>query len=107
MNVKQSLRALNAYPIPEGVIDSILCSRGVYGDTETSKELMDGVSYRLCVADIYMWLTLAPNISQGGQTYSISEDQRKAMRREAEATYSELCENVNKRVKYGYKGGRL
>ena len=55
-----------------------------------------------------MWLSKAPNISQGGQSYSFSEDERKDFRNEAKGLYDECGEDkADILPKFGYKGTRL
>lgn len=102
------LKSVNAYPIPLRTLVEVAERRGISLTAEAAAEDMKGAEYRLAKADLLLWLSLAPNISQGGQTYSFSEDQRKAMRNEANAIYGELEPDVAPIMPtFGYKGDRL
>ena len=70
---------------------------------------MQSDAFRLATADLWIWLSAAPNISQGGQSYSFNDQQRKEMRDRALAIIDELEEeNAGEpQIKYGYKGSRL
>ena len=105
----QSLQAATAYPVPLETIEAIAARRSVELDSEATQELLTGSSYRLALADIYMWLFLAPDVTQGGQSYSLTDEQRKNFRRMALAIYGELEEEAEEGagVTYGYKGDRL
>lgn len=87
------LQSITRYPVPRATIDEIAGRRG------DSKELGR--------ADLLVWLSNQPNVSQGGQSYSFNAEERKAMRAEARAIYRRyddpLLETV-KEVEYGYKG---
>lgn len=106
--VKQLLSSLNRYPIAEQALTSIALRRGITLTEEATTEVVNGKSYRLATADVYMWLSLAPNISQGGQSYSFSEAERKNLRARANALYAEFEDGeLAAEVIYGYKGSRL
>ncbi|MCX6222480.1 MAG: hypothetical protein NTZ69_16025 [Bacteroidia bacterium] len=57
-------------------------------------------------ADIKRWLVSAPNITEGGVTFSFSPTERDEFRQEATAIYLEYDEQT-KTGKYGYKGENL
>lgn len=73
-----------------------------------SGEEIGSREYKLCKADLYLWLSYAPDVSQGGQSYSFTDEQRRDMRRRANEIYSvyEPAETTGM-VAYGYKGDRL
>ena len=104
----ECLKGINAYPVPLRTVAEAAERRGLTLSAEASAEGLLGREYRLVRADLLLWLSLAPNISQGGQSFSLSEDQRKALRREAQATYDELDpEQTAATATFGYKGDRL
>lgn len=104
--IVESLRALNAYPIPMSTLVTITEGRGLMPHDTLIDEAMH--NYRKAEADVYMWLSNAPDVSQGGQTYSFSDEQRRHLRQQALAIYNEVGEDkVSKRTIYGYKGTRL
>lgn len=106
--ILESLKGINAYPVPLRTLESIAARRGVYpGDTAT-QDVLKGAAYNLCRADVLMWLSLAPDISQGGQSFSFTDEQRTALRRQAQALYDEYgVDDDTPKTLFGYKGSRL
>lgn len=106
--VQESLKGVNAYPVPLRTLVEIAEARGLSLTADATKEVLGGEAYNLAVADLLLWLSLAPNISQGGQSYSFSEDQRTQLRNQAKALYSKYGDDgaASKPI-YGYKGSRL
>lgn len=103
--IVESLRALTAYPIPMQTLVSIAEGRGLspYDITDNTLD-----NYRQSEADVYMWLSNAPDVSQGGQSYSFTDEQRKHLRQQAMAIYNEVGgTTVSRSTIYGYKGTRL
>lgn len=100
------LQSVNAYPIPHRTLEGICISRGIKSDDIATTDGVQGEAYRLAHADLLMWLADAPNVSQGGQSYSFSEDQRSRFRMEAMKVFDEL-ENKTKKTIFGYKGSKL
>lgn len=107
MTLREYLRGLTNYPVSEEALDSILARRGgeifTPGDDGTKQSL-------LAMADLYSWLSTAPDVSQGGQSYSLTDEIRRHYRRKANAYYR-LCgehESVTQETAtFGYKGERL
>ena len=57
-----------------------------------------------------MWLSVAPDVSQGGQSYSFTDEQRKQFRNRANSLYDDFGasdEAGTPKPIYGYKGSRL
>lgn len=104
----EALKSVNAYPIPMRTLMETAERHNIELTAETSQESLLSKNYRLAKADLLFWLSLAPDISQGGQSFSFTDEQRKQMRSEALAAYEELEPLVNTGcVKFGYKGDRL
>ena len=102
--IVEGLKALNAYPIPMQTLMCIAEGRGL----EPYDIMADTAEYRLATADVYMWLSNAPDVSQGGQSFSLTDEQRKHLRQRAQAIYDAEGENKTaKHTIYGYKGTRL
>lgn len=106
MTVAEALAGINAYPVPQPTFEAIAVRRGVTLSDDATQEVLTGKEYQLCRADVLMFLAAAPDVSQGGQSYSFTDEQRKAMRSEAGQIYSEQGEQGTG-VVYGYKGSRL
>lgn len=104
-----SLKAVNAYPVPLRTLDEVATRRGVTLSDEATKEKLQSREYNLAKADILLWLSFAPNVSQGGQSYSFSEEQRKQFKNAAYGLYDDFGEDEadKPKVTYGYKGSRL
>ena len=107
MTVLEAFKGINAYPIPQRTIEEVAGRRGVGLTADASAAVLTSGRYRLACADLYMWLSFAPDVSQGGQSYSFTDEQRLRFRTMAQAAYAELEDNRGGGVRYGYKGSRL
>ena len=106
--IAESLRGVSAYPVPPRTICAITVKRGVDPDEELTSSLLRSGRYKLCEADLLMWLSLAPDVSQGGQTYSLTDAQREDMRKRAKQLYDEFGDDGDGlKTSYGYKGSLL
>lgn len=106
MTVLQSIKALSNYPIPQHAITQAAVGRGMLPSDQASASIIKSSSYKLLQADILKWLSNAPNVSEGGVSFSFSESERKEMRREASRIYSENGEE-EKSQQFGYIGDQL
>ena len=107
MTLSDYLRGLTNYPVPEEALQSILSKRGASYDTDT---IDDDQLLCLATADVYRWLSTAPDISQGGQSYSLTDFAREYYRRRANELYRDAGEPesvLEEHPRYGYKGERL
>lgn len=109
MTILESLLAISAYPIPLRTIETTAVKRGLEMEDDCDSDTLASRSYRLASADIMMWLFYAPNVSQGGQSYSLTDAQRAAFRSRARTIYDELgdADDKNNGIRYGYKGENL
>lgn len=103
--IETGLRGINAYPIHQTVLESACVRRGLQLDAELTSQVMQSKAYNLALADLYMWLADAPDVSQGGQSFTLDAEQRKAMRNKAASIYMEFHDGAA--TVYGYKGNRL
>lgn len=107
MTTLEALKGISAYPIPLRTIAETAERRGVDLANEAAAQMSDK-AYRLAKADLLLWLAFAPNISQGGQSYSFDAEQRREFRRQAAAIYRELePDKAEITATFGYKGDRL
>lgn len=105
MKASKALISLTNYPIPMPVIENIMDSEGLDAETtETSKELRNGAAFKRCTAAVYSFLAKAPNVSQGGISYSFSEDERKRFAQIASSILSELGDQDETQIEVGYFG---
>lgn len=108
MTTLEALRGINAYPVPAQTLTEIALTRDLTVSAEATKEVLSGKAYMLARADVLMWLSYAPDIAQGGQSYSFTDEQRRQFRAQAQAIYDEVEEEAaGPQMKYGYKGSRL
>lgn len=109
MTVRESLLAISAYPIPMRTIEATALKRTVDLDGDADKSTVASSAYRLALADLYVWLFFAPNVGQGGQSYSFTDAQRDWWKKQAMAIYEELEDDALSALKttYGYMGDKL
>lgn len=108
--ILESLKGVNAYPVPLRTLVETAERRGLNLTSEATREAMGKADYNLAVADILLWLAFAPDISQGGQSFSFTDEQRLQFRRRANALYETFGTDEDTAVHkptYGYKGSRL
>ena len=108
MTVFESLQGINAYPVPTRSLVTMLTKRGLTPEETVTQDTLEDMRFNLARADVLFWLSMAPNVSQGGQSYSFTEEQRSRLRQEAMDLYGqwEPESDVNKSI-YGYKGDTL
>lgn len=107
MTINEALRSINAYPIPDRTIIEVCERRGLDPCGEAGFSVLDSDDFKLAKADLLLWLSYAPNVSQGGQSYTFSDEQRKEMRAESAGLLDELGEDEAPKIRYGYKGSLL
>lgn len=109
MTILDSLLAISAYPIPLRTIEAYCSKRGLEMEDDADTDTFKTREYRLASADLMLWLYFAPTVSQGGQSYSLTDAQRAEFRRRAMAIYDELGDEDDKNngIRYGYKGQNL
>lgn len=108
--VIEALRGVNAYPVPPRTLAAVARRRGVELDAEATREVLAGRAFNLARADLLMWLSAAPDVSQGGQSYSFTDEQRRQFRVRAAGLYRDFGaegEAGAPKSRYGYKGSRL
>lgn len=108
VTVLESLRGINAYPVPLRTLVDTAEYRGLDVTETVTPEIMQTNKYKLAQADLLLWLSLAPDVSQGGQSYSFTDEQRLRFRNRANALYAEAGDESDApKSIYGYKGSRL
>lgn len=106
--ILESLKSVNAYPVPLRTLVEIAERRGLSLTAEATQGDLCGKAYSLATADLLLWLSLAPNITQGGQSYSFTDEQRQQFRNRANALFNEFGEETSSvQPTFGYKGSRL
>lgn len=100
-----ALKSVSSYPIPSATVEAIGLRRGLTLNEEATERNMLSTHYRLAEADLKLWLSRAPQVSEGGSSFSFSEAERRVLRQEANGVYKEIGEKSTSI--YGYKGDRL
>ena len=98
------------YPVPLRTLTAIADKRGLSLTTDATQEMQKSKEYNLAVADLLLWLSIAPDVSQGGQSYSFTDEQRKQFRLRANGLYDKYDptgDASERKTIYGYKGDRL
>lgn len=111
MTVLQSLLSVTVYPLPLRTLEEAAARRGIDLAEDASKDVLTSAAYNLAVADVLVWLVTAPDVSQGGQSYSFTDEQRAQMLSRARALLAKYAPDTDAAtstgVVYGYKGSRL
>jgi len=109
MTTAEALLAVSSYPVPYRTIEAIALKRGLSLTDEADQSLVSGKSYQLSLADLYIWLYFAPNVSQGGQSYSFTAEQRSYWKSQALKIYNKYDEDAAESVagNYGYMGAKF
>lgn len=102
------LKSVTLYPIPESALAGAALRRGVTLDAEAVSGNVSSAEFALAKADILMWLVYAPDVSQGGQNYSFTDEQRELFLNEARSLYAANApSDVPPGTVFGYKGSKL
>lgn len=96
--------------MPRAVIEGFCSRRGV--DGSAGSEDYDERTLQLLSADVMRWLSTAPNVTEGGVSYSLSEDQRAALSSASRQIYLRLLpegdpDRPTARARYGFAGSLL
>ena len=105
MTISAALKSISNYPIPSLVIENIADEAGLGEVTQTvTKEMRKGSDFKRATAYVYRFLADAPNIQQGGISYTFSEDERSRFAKRAAAILDELGEGDQADIPCGYIG---
>lgn len=105
MKVSEALRAISNYPIPSTVILNIMEGEGMdYGGDEADLGTRQGAAFKRCTAAVYLFLSKAPNVTQGGISYTFTENERKRFAQIASSIKNELGEQNEAEIEVGYLG---
>lgn len=107
MTTLEALKGINSYPIPQRTLEEVAARREVVLTAEATVEVLRGRAYNLAYADLLLWLSYAPQITQGGQSYNFTDEQRLQFRNRASELFEENEDESARKPRYGYKGSRL
>ena len=107
--IQDVLNSVSLYPTPLATVEAIALRRGVSLSETATEDILKSGGFNLAKADLLMWLSFAPQVTQGGQSYSFTDEQRQQFRNEARGLYQDYASDDSAPLKpiYGYKGSRL
>jgi hypothetical protein len=107
--ILQSLKSISSYPVSQTTLQRVAGCWGLALDGEATSTVLRSKAYNLAEADLKLWLSKAPNVAEGGVTFSFSADERKQFKAEAYSTYQAFDETLITRSapEYGYQGEDL
>lgn len=112
MTLLESLLALNPYPLDPEAIRPKVWGRGLHPEDNFCHRLSTDPAYQLARADVLMLLSLAPNVTQEGISYSFSDAQRADLAAQARQIYRRYLPTDDPlypkgKPRYGYAGSLL
>lgn len=102
MTIGSALSALSNYPIPSAVVQNIVEGSGLGAEDEASIEIRKTNAFKRATANIYSFLATAPNVSQGGMTFSFSASERQLFQKKASLLLTEIDEADTADIQCGY-----
>ena len=102
MTILQALRSVNAYPLTDEQLEIAAITAGL--DPQSDAGAMTTKEYTHAKANVYSLLAEAPNISQGGITFSFSAEEKKQFRLVACKLYNAIGIEMPQASKWGYQG---
>ena len=108
MTILQSLKSLSGYPLPLDSLTNVIIEAGLVGDEEITTETYRNADYKRAKAKVYLMLAEAPDVSQGGISYSFSDEDKKHFRMQAQALLDEVGDDTSAiGDEYGWMGEDL
>ncbi len=107
MTILQSLKSLSGYPIPQLSLENVIEEAGLTAGGEATKAVRGSAAYKRAKAHVYLFLAEAPDVSQGGISYSFSDEDKKLFRTQAEALLDEIGDESIASDNYGWQGEDL
>ncbi len=84
MTIKDALKELSNYPVPHRVIEKAAIRGGLSLDGNYTATTETEKGYITAKAHVLRWLSSAPNVSELGVSYSLSESEKLFFKREAD-----------------------
>lgn len=108
MTIQEALLSISSYPMSPEAVRLRCMERGLHPDEDLRSDLTKSKEYQLLKADVLVYLSEVPNVTQEGVSYDILYSTRQQMAKEAERIYRKYGDtNAPKRPRYGYKGSLL
>lgn len=110
MTVRESLVNISLYPIASSFLDRVAILRTLDLEAILTADILESQAFLLAEADVLMWLSVAPNLSEGGMSLNTLVPDRDALRKRANATYQKFGDSAyvaESSTVFGYKGDSL
>lgn len=108
MTFKQLLKAATNYPVSDDTLSAMCIARGVDITHDAGGDI---AIHSLLKADLYIWLSTAPNITENGVSFSFTNEEKERFVLYANRIYNAFGEAENEvekpKPKWGWKGDRL
>lgn len=93
LTIIAALKAQVPYPLKASFFESVMMKRGLAGDAECTKEILNSIEFKGAMADCIRQIVIYPSsISEGGM--SISKADRKSLLDEANRLYKSIGEET-------------
>ncbi|MEL7586657.1 MAG: hypothetical protein AAGU19_08070 [Prolixibacteraceae bacterium] len=102
--ILEALKGVTSYPVPRRVFNKIAVIRGLDLEAGATAAVLSSAAYSLAEADVLLWTSDAPDMTEAGTSFKLSDKQRAAMKAQANAVLSPSTVEV---VTFGYKGENL
>lgn len=108
MTILESLKSLNGYPLSQLSLVNIAEEQGLSADGSATPDVRKSAQFKRAKAKVYLLLAEAPDVSQGGITYSFSDEDKKQFRIQAQALLEEVGDDTSAvGDNYGWMGEDL
>lgn len=81
--VIDALASISAYPVPLATLEDAAGENGLDGAVEATEDVRRSAAFKRAKARIYRFLAEAPNVSQGGISYSFTATEKDMFRKQA------------------------
>ena len=108
MTILKSLKSLSGYPLTNDALTRVAIETGLAVDSEITADIMRSAPYKRAKARVYLMLAEAPDVSQGGISYSFSDEDKKHFRMLAQSLLDEVGDDTSAfSDDYGWQGEDL
>lgn len=104
VTILQALHAINAYPFTDEQLAIAAVGGGLDPAGELTTEVLQSDGYKRATAEVYKMLSEAPNISQGGISFTFTAEDKRMFRDAACKILSSLDTISGDGSGYGYIG---
>jgi hypothetical protein len=103
-DVLTALQGLTTYPVPQSVLQECALEAGCNPTDEVTQDMRQSRQWKRAKAQVFLFLSSAPNVTQQGVSFSFSEYERANFLKQAAALEAEAGDDDWNGVGYGYKG---